>query len=113
MSTPIPAPFLLELSSAHVLALQCGACASRFLDRVAAAPAGPDQRAGLEAVRMAALACRLMEGVERVVPRLRGDLPAACDPAPARPAEPARPKLHAAPGQRRGRLKNGTPPVIT
>src|SRR5206468_8164704 len=76
--------------------------------------------------RMATLAVRLMEGVERVVPRLRGlpdrdldrvlresGLSAGRAAGPAGEesgrAASAPPKLHAAPGQRRGSLKNGNP----
>jgi len=124
--TALPASFMQELSAGHALAMECGARAIRFLDRAAAAgPAGWDERASLEALRMAGLAARLMAGVQRVVPRLRG-LPAAgvdlalgsqgtgeASPAAAaqavRAAASPEPKLHAAPGQRRGCLKNGNP----
>ncbi len=123
----VPTPFMPELSAGHALAMQCGARAIRFLDRAAAAgPAGWDERANLEALRMAGLAARLMAGVQRVVPRLRGLPAAGLDPAlgaqgtdatsPAaaaaqaiRAAASTEPKLHAAPGQRRGCLKNGNP----
>jgi hypothetical protein len=108
---------MLELCAGHALAMQCGARASRFLDRAAAA--GWDERANLEALRMAGLTARLMEGVQRLVPRVRasavaGSAPALAsrpaDAAPAgRPARPPVPKRHAAPGQRRGCLKNGNP----
>jgi len=124
--TAVPTPFVQELSAGHALAMQCGARAIRFLDRAAAAgPAGWDQRASLEALRMAGLAARLMAGVQRAVPRLRGLPAAGLDPAlgsqstdatsPAAAAQAGRaaaspePKLHAAPGQRRGCLKNGNP----
>jgi hypothetical protein len=124
--TAVPMPFMQELSAGHALAMQSGARAIRFLDRAAAAgPAGWDERASLEALRMAGLAARLMAGVQRVVPRLRGLPAAGLDPAlglqgtdatsPAaaaqagRAAASAQPKLHAAPGQRRGCLKNGNP----
>ena len=128
--TAVPTPFMQELSAGHALAMQCGARAIRFLDRAApagrsalgragaaAGPAGWDQRANLEALRMAGLAARLMAGVQRAVPRLRGLPAAGLDPAlgsqgtdatsPA--AASTEPKLHAAPGQRRGCLKNGNP----
>ena len=123
--TAVPTPFMPELSAGHALAMQCGARAIRFLDRAAAAgPAGWDHRANLEALRMAGLAARLMAGVQGVVPQLRG-LPAvgldpalgsqgtdATSPAAAqagRAVASTEPKLHAAPGQRRGCLKNGNP----
>jgi len=126
--TVVPTPFMQELSAGHALAMQCGARAIRFLDCAAAAgPAGWDERANLEALRMAGLAARLMAGVQRVVPRLRGLPAAGLDPAlcsqgtdatsPAaaatvqavRAEASTEPKLHAAPGQRRGCLKNGNP----
>jgi hypothetical protein len=107
---------MLEFCAGHALAMQCGARASRFLDRAGAA--GWDERANLEALRMAGLTARLMDGVQRLVPRVRGAATAAsasflascpADAAPAvRPLPPA-PKRHAAPGQRRGCLKNGNP----
>ena len=121
-------PVMQELSAAHALALECAARANRFLDR--AASAGADQRAGLESVRMTALATRLMEGVGQGIERLRGlaapgpnaaiDLAAGAHasaaasrvPATTRqvhPAVSAQGRLHATPGQRRGCLKNGNP----
>jgi hypothetical protein len=115
----IPAPLLQELCAVHVLAMQCGARASGFLDRAAAAgPAGWDERTNREAVRMATLASRLMEGFQRAVPRLRGRgvaelarIAVSSDPAVSavRPAVPSAPRCRAAQGQRRGCLKNGNP----
>ncbi len=89
--TAVPAPFMQELSAGYALAMQCGARAICFLDRAAAAgPAGWDERANLEALRMAGLAARLMAGVQRVVPRLRGLPAAGLDPALGSPeATPA------------------------
>ena len=66
---PDPMPLMLELCAGHALAMQCGARATQFLDRAAAA--GWDERANLEALRMAGLTARLMEGVQRLVPRVR------------------------------------------
>ena len=111
-----PNPLKQELVAAHALALECAARADCFLG--AAAAPGANERASLEAVRMAGLAARLMERVAQVVPRLRGRLDlgapiAACAAAakgpPSTPAASSAPKVHAAPGQRRGCLKNGNP----
>ena len=58
--------FRLEVTAAHVLAMQCGEIAIRFLDRAqAAGPGRRDLRADLEGLRMGALASRLMETVRR------------------------------------------------
>jgi len=109
-------PLMLEFCAGHALAMQCGARASQFLDRAAAV--AWDERANLEALRMAGLMARLMDGVQRLAPRVRGSAANASAPASAsRPASaapgvrplPPAPKQHAAPGQRRGRLKNGNP----
>lgn len=121
-------PLMQELSVCHELAMQCAVRADRLLD--GAGPADADQRAGLESVRMAVLAARLIEGVGEGIERLRwlavvgptsatdrviGSDASAATGRPAavvrqpRSAATARPKLHAAPGQRRGRLKNGNP----
>ena len=114
--TAVTTPLMQELAAAHSLALQCAEHASRLLDS-AAAP-GWNERAGREALRMGGLATRLMEGVGQLVPRLRGRLTlgpleavcAAVEAArPAAPATASTSKLHAAPGTRRGRLKNGNP----
>ncbi len=108
-----------QVSTGHALAMQCGARALRFLDRVAAGPGGVDLRASEEAVRMAGLASRLME----VLPRLRrraGAAPAVLLlQAPDAPgpgtgrlqagARLPRPAAYAGPAQRRGCLKNGNP----
>jgi hypothetical protein len=104
-----PTPLLLEFCAGHALAMQCGARASGFLDRAAGVW---DERANLEALRMAGLMVRLMDGVQRLAPRLRGAALAGPALAPASPparSAPSAPKRHAAPGQRRGRLKNGNP----
>jgi hypothetical protein len=107
-----------ELSSGHVLMMQCSASALRILDQVGTgATAQFDLRAGDEAIRMAGLSARLMRYHTTGVLLLRRlPLPAqpgASAPAP-RPtsgakadAAPAVRKLHADPGARRGRLKNG------
>jgi len=109
-------PLKQELVAAHALALECAARAGRFLDGVTVP--GSNERTNLEAVRIAGLATRLMEGVGQVVPRLRGRLAAGAPTTvrgdadkgqPAAPAASSVPKLHAAHGQRRGRLKNGNP----
>ena len=126
-ATVLTAPIKGELSTAHELAMHCAARANRFLDRAASAACPRlDPRTSLEAHRMAMLAARLMEGVERVMPRLRGrpdmDLDhvlrssgsstgrsAGSVGEESGPAVSAPPKLHAALGQRRGCLKNGNP----
>jgi hypothetical protein len=117
MAAPgVATPLNQELVAVHALALECAARAGRFLD--GATTPGPNERTSLEAVRMAGLAARLMEGVGQVVPRLRGLLAAGapttvCGDAEkgrsSAPAASSAPKLHAALGQPRGRLKNGNP----
>jgi hypothetical protein len=112
----ISSPFMQELCTGHALMMQCAAAAERLLDQ--SQPIGspaPQARAREEAVRMGGLFARLGDGLGRAF-LLRGRLPAAAldrgVPAPAAarptPAAPA-PRLHAAPGARRGRLKNGNP----
>jgi len=109
--------FMQELRAGHALMMECAASAERLLDRDR--PDGsprPVERAELEAARMAGLFARLAETFGRGA-LLSGRLPAAALDAPApHPApviKPARsapaPKLHAAPGTPRGRLKNGNP----
>jgi hypothetical protein len=114
-------PLALELLAGHVLMMQCGAAAVRLLERAepAGATAPLDLRAGEEAMRMAGLSARLMqyhtEGVRllrRLPPAARaGSAAPAVQPASAVRAETptALRKLHADPGVRRGRLKNGNP----
>ena len=64
--TIVATSFKQELYAAHVLAMQCGERAIRFLDRARAAGAGRgDRRADLEGLRMGTLASRLMENVGR------------------------------------------------
>ena len=60
--------FRQELAGAHALAMQCGGLALRFLERAKKPSQGPAcLRANIEALRMAGLASRLMEGVGRGV----------------------------------------------
>jgi len=109
-------PFMQDLRSAHALMTGCAATAERLLghNRPAGSPA-PHQREPEEAVRMAGLFARLGDGFGRAA-LLQARLPAAAldesvpplatvPPVPSAPA----PKLHAAPGAARGRLKNGNP----
>ena len=109
-----------ELLSGHVLMMQCGASALRILDRVSTGGTAQfDLRAGDEAIRMAGLSARLMRchttGVQllhRLPPTGQGGLSvlavrAASSIGAEAPA--AVRKLHADPGARRGRLKNGNP----
>jgi hypothetical protein len=125
---PAPRSFMQELVAGHVLAMQCGGRADAFLDRAAAGPAGRHSRSDHEAVRMGALFSRLVENVGRGlaltragrVPPVAADLRLVLGPASGRTRGSARaelssaptismPKLHAAPGASRGRLKNGNP----
>jgi hypothetical protein len=114
-ATANASPLMIEFCAGHALAMQCGARASRFLDRAAAA--GWDERANREAMRMAGLTARLMDGVQRLVPRVRSPAAGSAEALASRPADAAKPlrpespspKAHAGPGQRRGRLKNGNP----
>jgi hypothetical protein len=115
MPVPAPTPLMLELCAGHALAMQCGARASKFLDRAAAARCW-DERANLEAVRMAGLTARLMDGVQRLMLRRRDPAIDALSssasigfPQAAPRAGSPVPKHHAVPGQRRGCLKNGNP----
>jgi hypothetical protein len=113
---PAPRSFIQELVAGHVLAMQCGGRANAFLDRAAAGPAGRDARSDHEAVRMGALFSRLVENVGRGlaltragrVPPVGADLRSARAELGSAPAT-SMPKLHAAPGASRGRLKNGNP----
>ena len=119
-NTTLSSTLALELASGHVLMMQCGASALRILDRLGSAGAAQlDVRAGDEAIRMAGLSARLMAchttGVQllhRLPPAARSASPApALQPASGTAAEApaAVRKLHADPGARRGRLKNGNP----
>src|SRR5262245_58199887 len=109
----IQASLLQELRTGHTLMMQCAATAERLLghDLPAGLPAS-HVRAQEEAARMAGLFARLGAGYEQVA-LLRARLPGAA-PVPSRaeaklaPTAP-KPKLHAAPGVDRGRLRNGNP----
>jgi hypothetical protein len=112
-----------ELLNCHALMMRCGASALALLDAADKAPGRLDLRSGYEARRLAGLSARLMghqtEAVRllrRLPPAARATLPAAApalQPESAAKAEAAAPtdlrKLHADPGARRGRLKNGNP----
>ena len=111
-----PSPLTEELRAGHALMMQCAASAERLLnrDRPAGSPP-PIERADLEAARMAGLFARLGESFGRGA-LLSGRLPAAAADTAAEgsaavqsAASPPAPKLHAAPGAPRGRLKNGNP----
>src|SRR5262245_33650469 len=109
----LAAPIIQDLRIAHDLMMQCAATAERLLGE--GGPPGSPAPHGQEAARMAGLFARLGEGCERVA-LLRARLPivalgeAMPTPAAAKPAAlPPAPKLHAAPGAARGRLKNGNP----
>src|SRR5262245_45330918 len=105
-----------ELRTGHSLMMQCAATAERLLGlHRPAGSAAPHLRAQQEAARMAGLFARLGDGFGRAVV-LRARRPAAAledsarHAAPGGPAPSApTPKLYAAPGAARGRLKNGNP----
>lgn len=104
-------PLIEDLRIAHDLMMQCAATTERLLGRDW--PPGsppPHFRAQEEAARMAGLFAGLGEGYERAVLRqarlpVVGALGEAASTSAAAPGP--RPKLHAAPGARRGRLRNG------
>jgi len=109
-ATAAMSAFTEELLLGHGLALECGNQALRFLDRAKAAKPGElDLRANLEALRMAGLASRLMEGVRRLVTVQATQLSAPPRAATAALAAQPAPRYRALPGQRRGALKNGNP----
>jgi len=109
-------PFRQELRATHALMMQCAATAERLLgrDRPAGSPR-PVERAELEAARMAGLFARLAESFGRGallsdrLPAAAVDTAAEGSAAVESTASPPAPKLHAAPGAPRGRLKSGNP----
>jgi len=106
----IASPIVQELRTGHALMMQCAAAVERLLGpgRSVGSPA-PLARAQEEAARMGGLFARLGDGFDRAI-RLGVTDAAASNPAATGPTPPApAPKLHAAPGAARGRLKNGNP----
>jgi hypothetical protein len=118
MSTTHIPPIVQALCDGHALYMTAGGLACRWLDRVKGDPTLPvNLRILEEAGRIANLSARI---AERKLPlqklwqdhghrpgmRELGAVPVVAAPVPA---SPPRPKLHAAAGQSRGRLRHGNP----